>query len=68
MGEFNTLSDTNYPKPPTDPPQDDSAGFVTPYKLATGATMGVQQIKGSIQVVDAQGVVRLVLGYSKDGF
>jgi len=60
------IGNTDYPKEPS--PQDDSAGFVTPYKVATGATMGDLNIKGKITVTDDKKIVRLVLGYSKDAF
>lgn len=41
---------------------------VNTYELATGTLKGVQQVKGQIQVVDANGRKVMVMGYGKDKF
>jgi hypothetical protein len=41
---------------------------VDTYKLATGVLIGTQQVKGQIQVVDANGRKVMVMGYGKDKF
>lgn len=41
---------------------------VDTYKLATGVLVGTQQVKGQIQVVDANGRKVMVMGYAKGKF
>ncbi len=68
MADFSKSSDKNYPRTYTAGSDDNSAGLITPYKVNTGATRGAQRIKGTIEVVDNNNVVRIVIGYKKDGF
>lgn len=41
---------------------------VNTYELATGTLKGTQQVKGQIQVVDANGRKVMIMGYGKDKF
>lgn len=41
---------------------------VNTYELATGTLKGTQQVRGQIQVVDANGRRVMVMGYGKDKF
>jgi hypothetical protein len=70
MAEFASPTDKQetYPKTYKAGSDNNSAGLITPYKVNTGATRGVQKIKGTIEVVDNNNVVRLVMGYKKDAF
>lgn len=70
MAEFASPNDSqqSYPKPYTAGSDDNSAGLITPYKVNTGATRGAQRIKGTIEVVDNNNVVRIVIGYAKGKF
>lgn len=70
MAEFSSPTDsqTTYPKSYKAGSDDNSAGFVTPYKVNTGATRGAQRIKGTIEVVDNNNIVRIVFGYKKGAF
>lgn len=70
MAEFSSPTDSQqtYPKAYYSGSDNNSAGFVTPYKVNTGATRGAQRIKGTIEVVDTNNVVRLILGFKKDAF
>lgn len=42
--------------------------YIMPRQTGAGATRATQQIKGSLSVVDDQGIVRVVVGYEKGGF
>lgn len=57
-----------YPKQIYDDKEDQSYGFNPARKLQSGATRGVQQIKGKLEVVDETGTVRVIIGFQKDGF
>lgn len=66
--DFAQISSNSPNYPITPKIQNNSAGFINPNKVQTGQTRGDQQIKGKITVVDANGVVRLVLGYDPGKF
>lgn len=70
MGGFSTIpgSKNKYPERISSDPQNNSSNFVYPYKVQSGATRGDQQIKGRIMVVDATGVVRMIIGYDPGRF
>lgn len=48
--------------------EDQSYGFLPTYKVQTGNTMGDMTIKGRILIKDADGVIRLVMGYDPGKF
>ena len=62
------MADPQYPLTFFEGTDNQSAGFVTPYKIATGSNMGDLRVKGKITVVDDKGIVRLLIGYEQDGF
>ncbi len=71
MAEFaqiNSDSKSSYPQEYKAPEGNQSVGFITPYKLQSGNTRGSQRIKGTIEVVDENNTVRLIMGYKKGAF
>ena len=70
MADFSTPTDSqqSYPKQYFAGSDNSSVNFVTPYKVNTGATRGSQKVKGTIEVVDATNVTRMIIGYKKDAF
>lgn len=69
MANFASNGDkSTYPRSYREGQDDNSAGFVNPHKIATGNTRGTQRIKGTIEVVDDNNIVRVIIGYKKDAF
>lgn len=65
---FNLIDETDYPRLPQTPPQDNSAGLMKPYKVQSGETRGDLRIKGRVIVADTRNVVRLIMGYDPAEF
>lgn len=70
MGDFAQINknEPDYPKQPSENPEENSANFTPPYKTQTGNTRGDLRIKGVITIVDEQNTVRLIAGFKKDAF
>ena len=58
----------DYPNVPDVPLISPTTDRVLPRQVSTGLTRGDQTIRGRILVMDSAGVVRMVIGYQKDGF
>lgn len=68
MGDFSSIDDTNYPKIPTNNPQTNSADFLTPYKVQTGNTRGVQTVGfGGTKIDGANNRITVGANISLDG-
>jgi hypothetical protein len=57
-----------YPNMDYSESENQSYGFLNPYKVQSGRTRGDLQIKGKITVVDNDNNTRLVMGFLENGF
>jgi hypothetical protein len=69
LADFAKLNNnTSYPAKSYDGQESQSYNFTPAYKIQTGDSRGELTIKGLIRIVDANGVVLLVMGYKREFF